>query len=182
MKLDTKNKLSPITITLHWLVGITMLALLASGIYMVEQSAYAIYPWHKAFGFIIFFVVLIRVVWRLKNGWPQPVGQYHAIEHLLAHITHYVLIISTVLMPLSGFIMSAVGGHGVAVFGLEVVARNVDSAGKVLAHDSSVAAIAHNIHHWVGELLIIVVGLHILGALKHHLFDKDHTLKRMLGK
>ncbi|WP_283956920.1 hypothetical protein [Pseudoalteromonas sp. S3785] len=28
----------------------------------------------------------------------------------------------------------------------------------------------------------MALGLHIVGALKHHIIDKDNTLTRMLGK
>lgn len=32
-----------------------------------------------------------------------------------------------------------------------------------------------------GDALIIRVLLHVIGAFKHHIMDKDGTLRRMLG-
>jgi len=183
MQHDTPAQFSRTTLVLHWLVGVTMITLLAVGVYMAETKTYALYPWHKAFGVLIFVVVLARVVWRLKNGWPMPVGHYQRIEHVLAKVVHYVLLIGTLLMPISGFMMSAVGGHGVEIFGLELVARNPDPANakKVLAHNADIAAAAHAVHHWLGYIVIGSLVLHIIGAFKHHLIDKDGTLRRMLG-
>lgn len=47
MKQDRHNKLSRTTVTLHWIVAVTVIALLAIGVYMEENDAYALYPWHK---------------------------------------------------------------------------------------------------------------------------------------
>ena len=69
------------------------------------------------------------------------------------------------------------------MFGLEVVARNVDpdNPTKALPINKSLAAFSHSVHHWLGEAMIVAVILHVIGALKHHLIDRDGTLRRMLG-
>lgn len=183
MQPDSPNKFSPTTVTLHWLVGLTIIGLLGVGWYMAEYEVYPLYSWHKSIGVLIFLLVVPRVLWRMKNGWPVPVSQYSSIEQILAKIVHWVLILGSVLMPISGFMMSAVGGFGVAVFGFELVAMNPDPSDptQMLAHNKDIAMAAHSAHHWIGEAMIIAVLLHIAGAFKHHLIDKDGTLRRMLG-
>ncbi|WP_299569796.1 cytochrome b [uncultured Shewanella sp.] len=182
MQLDTSTTLSPITRMLHWIVGVGMISLLAIGVFMAETKTYSLYSWHKSFGFIIFFVVLLRVLWRIKNGWPSPAGNYTPIEHILSKLVHWLLILGTLLLPISGFLMSSLGGNGVDVFGLEIVARNVAPANpqKALAHYPQIASFFHSVHHWAGYAIIASVFLHVAGALKHHIIDKDNTLKRML--
>jgi len=183
MKLDTSNQLSYPTVALHWIVGFAVIGLLAVGIYMAETDTRSLYPWHKSFGFAIFFVVLLRIAWRVRNGWPVPVSRYLRIERLLARAVQWILLLGTVLMPISGFLMSALGGFGVDVFGFEVVARNPDplNPGKILAHNAMWASFFHEAHELIGYTLIAALALHISGALKHHLIDKDGTLRRMLG-
>ena len=183
MKLDTPSKLSSNTVLLHWIVAIMMIVLLGSGIYMEENEAFALYPWHKSFGVLIAAFVILRVLWRIKNGWPTPVSDYSSTEKLLSKVIHYLLIIGTVLMPISGFMMSAMGGHGVDFFGLELVAHNPDPANpkEVIALNGTLAGIGHKMHGLGGNLIIAGVVLHIIGALKHHIIDKDGTLRRMLG-
>ena len=183
MTQDHPDRFSRTTLLLHWLVGLSIIGLLAVGIYMDEAKVYALYPWHKSFGILVFFIALARIVWRIRNGWPTPVGQHKQIEQVLARVIHWVLILGTVLMPLSGFLMSSLGGNGVALFGLELVPRNPDpmDPGKVIAYNRALAGIAHEAHGIGGTLMISAIALHVLGALKHHLVDKDGTLRRMLG-
>lgn len=183
MKLDTHSQLSANTLAWHWIVGIMLICLLASGIYMEENEVFALYPWHKSFGVLIAVFVVLRVIWRVKNGWLTHVSDYSSIERLLSKIVHYVLIIGTVLMPISGFIMSAMGGHGVDFFGMELVARNPDPADPkvIVALNGPLAGLAHSMHKFAGIAIIVGVALHVIGALKHHIIDKDGTLRRMLG-
>lgn len=183
MQLDTLNQLSRTTIALHWIIAMAMIGLLTVGVYMTETETYSLYDWHKSFGFLIFFVVIFRVAWRIKNGWPVPVGQPIKIERNLAKAVHWILIIGTVLMPISGFLMSSLWGHGVNVLGVEVVARNPapENPSQVVAHNENLASFFHRFHHWLGYILIGALVLHITGGLKHHIIDKDGTLKRMLG-
>ncbi|WP_339137081.1 MAG: cytochrome b [Candidatus Electrothrix sp. GW3-4] len=183
MQLDTQSKLGSNTLALHWIVGIMMIMLLAVGVFMEETKAYALYPWHKAFGVLIIFPVILRVVWRIKSGWPPPVREYKKSEKILSKFVHYLLLIGTVILPISGFMMSAMGGHGVEVFGLELVPRNPDPANpmEVVPLNGAVAGIAHELHALAGTSIIIGVILHTVGVLKHHILDKDGTLLRMLG-
>jgi cytochrome b561 len=171
------------TVRLHWIVAIFMIGLLGTGIYMEGGNSYALYPWHKSFGVLIALFVAWRVYWRVKNGWPSPVRQYASHEAVLAKLAHYLLIIGTVLMPISGFMMSALGGHGVDFFGLELVARNPDPAdpSKVIPLHGPIAGSAHSVHGIAGYVIVVALVLHIVGALKHHTIDKDGTLRRMLG-
>jgi cytochrome b561 len=37
-------------------------------------------------------------------------------------------------------------------------------------------------HTALAYLMLLAVALHIAGALKHHLVDRDGTLRRMLGR
>lgn len=183
MSMDTRNQLTHTTVILHWLVGIAVIGMLTLGIYMTNTETFSLYPWHKSFGVIIFFIAAARVVWRLKEGWPAPVGNYPSHERILAKTVHWVLLIGTVLMPLSGFLMSSLGGTGVAVFGFEIVARNPDPEDprRVIAHHQELASFFRGVHGLVAWALVIGILLHIAGSLKHHVVDKDGTLRRIFG-
>ncbi len=180
---DTKEALSSLTIFLHWMVGLTIIALVSVGIYMSENEVFELYPIHKSIGVLIFAVVVVRVYWRFVNGWLQPVTEYRAIEHNLAKIIHWVLIIAMIVMPISGFIMSGAGGYGVSVFGLEIIAAQFDPVAKeAIPHNAALAGLMHEIHAIAGWTMAVAIVLHIAGAFKHHVIDKDNTLRRMLGK
>ena len=181
---DSREKLSGTSVFLHWTVAVMMIALLAIGVYMAETETYALYDWHKSFGVIIGIFVLWRITWRLKNGWPPHVSNYTPLETFMASLVHYLLIIGTLVMPVSGFLMSSMGGHGVAVFGWEIFPHNPDPAdpSKVTPINGALAGFCHSAHWIAGYCIIAAVILHVAGALKHHFADKDGTLRRMLGK
>lgn len=184
MNNDTRTQLSCTTVLLHWIVAIGVMGMLTIGVYMVKNEAYAFYPWHKSFGQVIFVFAVAQVAWRFKNGWPEPVREYLRIEQLLARTVHYALLMGVLLMPVFGFLMSVFGGNGVDFFGLELVARNLDPVNpdKTIPINGSIAGLTNTAHWVVGYLLIAAIALHIAGALKHHVIDKDGTLRRMLGK
>lgn len=181
---DNRSALDRLSISLHWIVGWTIMGLLALGIYMEENDAYHLYGLHKSLGALIFIVIVIRAWRRVRQGWPKPVSDYTRMEQLLSKITHYVLLIGSVLIPLSGLVMTIAGGRGLEVFGLEVIGANIDPANpdKTLPLIAPLAGIAHQMHGVVSNLVIVALVLHIIGALKHHVIDKDNTLKRMLGR
>lgn len=180
---DTKEKLSPLSIALHWTVGLTIIGLMAVGWYMETYEAYGLYYWHKSIGILIFAFVLVRVIWRLKQGFPQPVGAMDKLQLMLSKLVHWVLLLGTLAFPISGMMMSGAGGHGLSLFGLELLAKNKDLVtGKTVPLNAELAQMGANMH---GILLWVILGalvLHIGGALKHHLIDKDRTLLRMFGK
>ena len=172
--------LSKTTIALHWLVAIFFITILVVGLVMTSNEIRSLYPIHKSFGVIILPIVLIRILWRLKEGWPQPVGTVIAWEHMLARVIHWVLILGTLAFPLSGAIMSIAGGRGLDIFGLVIVAMNIVN-GEVAPLSAQLASMAKNIHVTLPPVMIAAIALHVIGALKHHFLGKDATFTRMFG-
>lgn len=180
---DTKDTLSPITIALHWLIALTIITLMAVGWYMQTYEVYSLYGWHKSFGILIFAFIAVRVVWRLMQGFPEPVSPMDKLQHMVSKVVHWVLLLGTLAFPLSGMMMSGAGGHGLDLFGVELLAKNVDAVtGKVAPLNADVASMGKSVHGIMLWVFIVAIALHIAGALKHHLFDKDRTLLRMLGR
>lgn len=182
--MSTATSLSTTTRLLHWLVALLMIGLLCVGFAMATFEIYALYPLHKAVGVLALLLIVPRAVRRLLQGWPAPVRHYPAWEHGLAVLMHWVLLLGTLLMPLSGLVMSAAGGHGVDVFGFELFAAQPDPArpGEVLPLNATAAGIGHTLHWLAGYAVAAAVVLHVAGALKRHVLDKDRTLLRMLGR
>ncbi|HPF78618.1 MAG TPA: YceI family protein, partial [Alphaproteobacteria bacterium] len=76
-------------------------------------------------------------------------------------------------MPLSGWIMSSAGQHPLPFFGITM--PDIVGPNRELGH------LMHEVHEVLAFTLIGVIGLHALGALKHHFIDKDSTLTRMMA-
>ena len=180
--MDTKERFSTTTRILHWLVALAIITLLCIGFYMSTYEVGSLFSIHKSLGVLVLLIVLPRIFWRMKNGWPIPVQEFPGWERKLAHLSHWILILGSIIMPLSGFIFSGASGHGVSVFGLELVPTNYDANHHAVAFNKPVANLGHEIHEMVGTILAITIAIHVLAALKHHFINKDRTLLRMLGK
>ena len=182
--MDQSNKLSRLTIRLHWLVAIVVVGLVCVGVLMKYGQLWSLYPIHKSFGVLALLVILPRVVWRIKNGWPKPVHSGRLIEQRLAKVVHWLLILATLVMPISGMLLSGAGGFGFGVFGLTIVPANhaLDNPEEAVAYNDALSQFGYGMHSWAGYLLILAIVLHVIGAFKHHWVDRDLTLKRMLGR
>lgn len=181
---DSRERLSHTTIALHWVVALFVIMLMGVGMYMAENEVRSLYPLHKSMGMVALVFILWRVIYRLMNGFPPAAANYKAWEQTLSKVVHWVLLIGTLLFPFSGMIMSAMGGHGLYLFGLEVFASNPNPAmpGKNMPINKELAGFAKEMHETLGPIMLVAIVLHIAGAYKHHLMDKDGTLRRMLGR
>lgn len=187
---DTKQKLSPMTVNLHWLVALTIFGLWPLGYYMARVRNYGLWPWHQSIGTLLLLVVLVRVSWRYANGWPQPVEIYSRPERMLAKTVHWTLLLCLLIMPITGLVSGYAGGYDITVFGWTLIPDNpnhaivpADAIHKLRVNPRS--EVWHDdlqvVHRVVSKVLLAAIALHIAGALKHHLIDKDGTLRRMLG-
>lgn len=171
------NNLSKATILFHWLTGLTFILVLCLGLYMdylpKSPEKWEIMGLHKSFGAIVFVVAVLRLLWRFKEGSIESIAVLTRAQAILAKSIHHLLLLATILMPLSGIIMSVTGGHGLAVFGFSVVAKG----DKV----EWLTSIAHSVHVNAVNVVIVLLLLHIAGAVKHQVMDKDGTISRMLG-
>ncbi|MEM8563559.1 MAG: cytochrome b [Pseudomonadota bacterium] len=162
----------------HWVIALAMIGMLCYGLFIVEflpqgPEKYAQIQTHKALGVLVLVYGLWRVMWRLLRGFPDPVSSMPRWQLRVSEVTHWALIVGILLMPLSGMTTSLFGGHDISIFGIIVIPG--------LPVNETVSKLALDVHDIVSKVLIAVIALHIAGALKHHLIDKDATLIRMLS-
>lgn len=174
---DTATRFTGLTVGLHWLMAFAMIGLLAVGLILEEMprgdAKSALMWWHKALGVTVLVFAVWRVGWRFANGLPTLPGRGIGWQENAAIATHWLLLAGTLVMPVSGMMQSLAAGFSIDMFGL----FTIGPFGKNdTAHD--VAEVVHTIG---GKVLIGAILLHLVGALKHHFFDKDGTLRRMLG-
>jgi cytochrome b561 len=182
--LDTREKLSPVSVGLHWLIGLTMIGMVFFGMYAADlptpDAASKVVKGnyiglHKSIGVLVLLFAAWRLTRRVRQGLPENVGVYKTWEQHLAKATHYFLLFATLALPLSGILYSIASARPIDVFGVPFIP-------KLLAEkNAGLATTLHGVHEIMGWLLLGAVALHIAGALKHHIVDKDGTLRRMLG-
>jgi cytochrome b561 len=164
-------------IALHWLVALLIFCGWALGAYMTDlklsPEKLRLYSWHKWIGITVLLLACLRAAWRVTHA-PPPVNLAHPRwQRIAAALTHRGLYLLMFALPLTGWMFSSASGYPVKYFG---VIPLPDLVGK----DKPLAELLEAVHGTLAFLLAVIVTVHVGAALKHHLFDRDDTLGRML--
>lgn len=128
---------------------------------------------HKSFGITILSLALLRLAWRwLSRPPPLPTGMT-PLERALARLTHWGFYVLLFSLPLSGWLMSSAANFPVSYFGLLTLP-------DLIGPDKDLVEQLKDVHELIGKVLFAAIGLHVAAALKHHFFNKDDVLWRML--
>jgi polyisoprenoid-binding protein YceI len=99
----------------------------------------------------------------------MPAWQVYASK-----ITHWMLYGLIFAMPISGWLMSSASAYSVSWF-------NLVELPDLVKPNETLKEVLISVHHLLATTLFLVAGVHLLAALKHHFFDHDDVLKRMLS-
>ena len=164
-------------ITLHWIIGIGLIFNFILGLYVSDlpfsPERIKLIAYHKWSGITILGFVVIRIVWRLTHFPPSLPISIPQWQQKLAGLTHVLLYVFMIAIPLSGWLFSSAAGVRVVYFGA-IELPNLIGPNKALAHDLK------ELHEGLNFTCFAIVLIHGLAALKHHFIDKDDTLTRML--
>lgn len=174
---NTKNSFGTVTKLFHWSMALLVIGLLAVGLYMtgmeLSPDKFKVYGLHKSFGIVVLALVFLRVLWRILSTQPDALPTHKKSEKILAGLAHLGLYCGMIVMPLTGWLMSSAKGFSVSVF-------NSFTLPDLIKPNEQLAKLFTDIHELAAYTLIAVIVLHFAGAIKHHIIDKDVTLKRML--
>ncbi|MAE51763.1 MAG: hypothetical protein CMH27_08125 [Micavibrio sp.] len=163
---------------MHWIIAILILGLLCIGFLMGDMefgpSKMTVIMLHKSFGMTVLGLVILRMAWRFLNPPPAPLASHNVLEKILSKLVHLLLYIGMIGMPVSGWVMSSAAEYPIDFFGLF-------DFPMITSKDEALAEQAEEMHELFAFFIYFAIGLHFLGAAKHHLFDKDITLRRMSG-
>ena len=167
---------NPISVAFHWLMAAIIVVTWSIAIVVSDMplspARITGYSWHKWLGVTVFFLVILRLVWRATHPAPQleikmPVWHERAMQ-----LTHFALYLLMMVIPLVGWLMSSAKGYTVNYFGLFEL-PDLLSKDKALGHQLK------DLHEYLADILVALVCLHVLAALKHQFIDKDGLLSRM---
>ena len=172
---NTTDRYGVAAIFLHWLMAVLLIGLLILGLYMValpiSLEKLKLYGWHKEYGLLALWLAILRVAWRIINITP-----YLALprwERIAARSVHWAFYGFMFALPITGWLITSAAGLPASFFGLFVLP-------DLVVPDEAQRLLFQEIHEWLGYGLIAAIGLHTCAALKHHFFNKDDILRRML--
>lgn len=169
----------------HWSIALLILAAIGLGLYANDlprgsqeamQAIFQTFSIHKTIGVTVLILALARILWTLTQPHPQPLHPDRVLENFLAGVVHWGLWSGMVIIPLSGWLL-----HSAAPGGFSRILWPLGQRLPLVPENAGLAerfAAFHETGWWVLAGLVV---LHVAGALKHALIDRDGTLSRMAG-
>ena len=169
---NTSHSYGFISVLFHWLMALILLATFLLGLNLKDnfQNYDVVLMLHNSLGIVIFLLAVFRLCWRWLNILPDPLATKRVLIKLatLIHILFYVIFFT---MPLTGYLLTNLQGDVVNFFGTQLP--------ELLERNRDMKRTVHSIHDILGNALLAMLSLHIIGALYHHYWLKDNTLRRM---
>ena len=176
---NESNRYGKVSRMLHWTIAILFISLIPMGIFasmIPEDTEYrnAYYVVHKTIGVTVFLLVIVRLIWNRLSRRPSLDSALTSREEKLAHRAHNTLYFMMLAIPVTGFMMTSYHGYETYFFFWEM---------QPLWEQSEIYQVWGGFHKYLlPYLLYIVLGAHILGALKHQFIDKHaNAFKRMVS-
>ncbi len=188
---NTSSSYGSITKAFHWLTALLIFLALPLGwvandiahdvfdpaIPTTEEDiawAASLFSIHKTVGITVFFVALARILWAITQPKPGLLNAENKPEAFAAETVHWMLYTSLVLVPLTGWL------HHAAAEGFAPILWPFGQNLPFVPKSPYLAEVTAGLHWLFMWALVGSLALHIMGALKHHIIDKDSTLRRML--
>lgn len=161
----------------HWLIAalvvVQFVLAYAADDLPVGVHKLALLARHKSFGMTILMLAILRLAWRLRHRPPALPADMSPLERRLARATHAAFYVLLFAMPLSGWTMSSAKNYSVSWFGLFTWPN-------LIGKNEAAFELLKGTHDTMSVILLCIAVLHILAALKHHFWNRDEVLKRML--
>jgi cytochrome b561 len=163
---------------LHWIAAAMIFVLLAHGWWMTHMTPrperLANYAWHSALGYDLLALLALRLLWRWSNVVPELPAELRRWERISAHVGHNCLYILMFLVSLTGWVVATTMRTPATrdLLGISVPAM-------VTTLDRPLRQWIEETHMVLAYLLAALVLVHIIGALRHHLFKRNDVLRRM---
>jgi cytochrome b561 len=165
------------TRSLHWLTAgfITLVFILVFSVDAVTSKTMSVMllQLHRSFGITVWLVTIGRLVWRQFAEFPEWPADMPPSMRMAAKGSEYALYALLLAQPILGLLYTNASGDRVNLFLLGQLPA-------VIGQDHALEAQLLEIHENVGDLLLALIGVHVLAALFHHYWRRDETLAAML--
>ena len=156
-------------ILLHWSTAVLMFALATSGLLysykIVGSNALIFHQWGgQLLSVLVFIWIGVRLAFGVGPRNPDHVW-WEKILAAIVKITLYILLIAYVV---TGYVSASGLRSTELLFPIDVAFARSDLGDLFME--------AHFALKWV---LLLVLGLHLLGTIKHSLIDRDNTFRNI---
>jgi cytochrome b561 len=160
---------SKTSIVAHWIAAIGIIALFFT--HEGERGSMQ-EIFHVSGGAVLGVFILWRALRRPVRGFADKPDQ-PALLNLVSSIVLWGLLASMVIVVITGYFLPWSRGNAIDIFGLVQLPSPISPS-------NSLHEIMEEAHEVSGTLIMPLIVLHILGALKHAIIDKDGVMQRMV--
>jgi cytochrome b561 len=162
---------------LHWLILVMLIAQFVAAWTMPDirrdTRPDTLINLHFSLGVLILAVAAMRLLWRLTHAEPEPEDGLPPWQIRSANLTHWMLYLMLLVLPLLGWINASWRGFDVAMFGIVLP--------KLVATHAGLWGWTGDVHGLLATYVLLgLVGLHVAAALYHYFIRRDRVLQRML--
>jgi cytochrome b561 len=180
-----RTRYSAVAIALHWLIAAGILANIGLGWRMGQLKGLAqfnVFQLHKSIGISVLLLSVARLAWRLFNPPPPYPVRITPGERLLASTAHWALYGFMIILPVTGWVVVSASLYNLPT----LLFHTVPWPHIAFVHDLPIATRkavedrAGTVHAYLAWTLLGLIAFHVAAAIKHHAFDRDDVLARML--
>lgn len=182
------SRYSTVAIILHWVIAACIISLVFVGWWMESlrhqaiageisfEFTQAVFNWHKTVGITVLILSILRLIWRLTHTPPALPDGMKWWEKAASHGAHGAFYVLMIGMPIGGWLAASATNFPTQLFNLP---------GFVLPtlpvpQTEAFYELASTAHGMGGFFILLVLFLHVAGALKHHFIERDGVLARMI--
>lgn len=169
------RRYSTVAIVLHWVMAALLIFMIWLGKNMVDHEVR--FQLHKSLGITLLVLTIARIVWRLFNAPPTAHADIKPLENKLSKAVQFGFYLLMLAIPLLGWMMVSASPFQVPT----VLFETISWPSLPMARDEGTYKLLRFLHGklGVGGFVLLLV-LHITGALKHELGNEMGVLKRII--
>jgi len=173
---DNKHSYGQVSRILHWGMALLLLwqFLSAASHFFFDDTAIEAFFWptHKPMGFLLFVLIIIRIIWALMNVSRRPPSINWFAR--LGHITLYILMLA---IPSLGLLRQYGSGRSFEVFGITIFSG---FESEKIQWTLDLGGLLHGELGWL--LLALTIGHVIMSYWHKRTGSNKNVMPRMWGK
>jgi cytochrome b561 len=178
MMRNTPSSWGSVARLFHWVLGFTILGMLAFGWWMnhipARPDRLFYRSIHADIGYVVLLLTVLRLIWRTMNPAPPLPSDTPRWQRIAARISHGAIYAAVILVTMLGWAHS--GAHTPdysSWFGLFHVPQ-------ITSPDKAAADAYEERHIFFAYVLLALIVIHLAAAAWHHFIKRDRVTARMI--
>ena len=171
---NTLTEYGLISKLLHWISALLLFVQIPLGFYLVNldfgTERINIENIHVIVGLSIFYLVILRLLYKMFNPTPKLGPRVFVSQIFLAKLNHALLYVTILSITISGILKKLFNGETLTIVYQKIQIQDNFELGELF----------YDIHVISNYVLITLITIHILAVIVHKLFFDDNLLKKIL--